>query len=52
MERPVNPLHWAGAAVILALIARGWAMIHGGLDSAWTFDIYQRHKSWASSRLR
>ena len=39
-------LHWAGAAIILALIAMGWAMIHGGLDSAWTFDIYQWHKSW------
>lgn len=39
-------LHWAAGAIILALIAMGWAMIHGGLDSAWTFDIYQWHKSW------
>ncbi len=39
-------LHWAAGAVILALIALGWAMIHGSLDSAWTFDIYQWHKSW------
>jgi cytochrome b561 len=39
-------LHWAAGAVILALIAMGWAMIHGDLDSAWTFDIYQWHKSW------
>ena len=39
-------LHWAGGAIILALIAMGWLMIHGDLDSAWTFDIYQWHKSW------
>ncbi len=39
-------LHWAAGAIILALIAMGWAMIHGDLDSAWTFDIYQWHKSW------
>src|SRR5271157_5113883 len=38
-------LHWAGAAIILALIALGWAMIYGGLDAAWTFDFYQWHKS-------
>jgi cytochrome b561 len=39
-------LHWAGAAVILALIALGWSMIYGGLDSAATFDLYQWHKSF------
>lgn len=39
-------LHWAAGAVILGLIALGWVMIHGGLDSATTFDLYQRHKSW------
>jgi cytochrome b561 len=39
-------LHWAGAAIILALIALGWAMVYGGLDSAATFDLYQRHKSF------
>ena len=38
-------LHWTGAAVILALIAIGWAMIQGGLDAARTFDLYQQHKS-------
>ena len=38
-------LHWAGAAIILALLAIGWAMVYGGLDSATTFDLYQRHKS-------
>ena len=42
---PVISLHWAGAAVILALIAWGWAMIYGGLDSAAAFDLYQQHKS-------
>jgi cytochrome b561 len=39
-------LHWAAGAVILGLIALGWLMVHGGLDSAATFDLYQRHKSW------
>jgi len=38
-------LHWAAAAVILALIALGWIMVHAGLDAATTFDLYQRHKS-------
>ena len=39
-------LHWAGAAIILALIALGWAMVYGGLDAASTFDLYQWHKSF------
>ncbi|HTZ67455.1 MAG TPA: cytochrome b [Roseiarcus sp.] len=39
-------LHWAAGAVVLGLIALGWIMVHGGLDSAATFDLYQRHKSW------
>ena len=38
-------LHWMGAAIILALLAMGWAMVHGGLNSASTFDLYQQHKS-------
>jgi cytochrome b561 len=38
-------LHWSGAAIILALLAIGWAMVYGGLDSASTFDLYQWHKS-------
>jgi cytochrome b561 len=38
-------LHWIGAAIIVALLAIGWAMVHGGLDSAATFDLYQQHKS-------
>lgn len=32
--------------MILGLIGLGWVMVHGGLDSAATFDLYQRHKSW------
>ena len=39
-------LHWAGAAIIVVLIALGWAMIYGGLDAASTFDLYQWHKSF------
>ena len=38
-------LHWTAAAIILALLAIGWAMVYGGLDAASTFDLYQRHKS-------
>jgi cytochrome b561 len=38
-------LHWTAAAIILALIALGWAMVYGGLDAAATFDLYQWHKS-------
>jgi cytochrome b561 len=39
-------LHWAAGAVILVLIGLGWVMVYGGLDSAATFDLYQRHKSF------
>ena len=39
-------LHWVAGAVILLLIALGWVMVHGGLDSARTFDLYQEHKSF------
>jgi cytochrome b561 len=38
-------LHWIGAAIIIALIAIGWAMIYVGLDAASTFDLFQLHKS-------
>ena len=38
-------LHWAGAAIILALIALGWAMVYGDLDAGSTFDLFQLHKS-------
>jgi len=39
-------LHWAGAAIILCLLAVGWAMVDGDLDSATTFDLYQWHKAF------
>jgi cytochrome b561 len=42
---PIIWLHWIGAAIIIALIAIGWAMIYGGLGAATTFDLYQWHKS-------
>lgn len=42
---PIVYLHWLSAAVIFGLIAIGWAMTHGGLDAATTFDLFQRHKS-------
>jgi cytochrome b561 len=38
-------LHWTVGAIILALLALGWIMVDGGLDSATTFDLYQWHKS-------
>jgi cytochrome b561 len=44
-------LHWAAAAVILALLALGWVMVHGGLESAATFDLYQWHKSLGFAAL-
>ena len=44
-------LHWVGAAVILALIALGWAMVYGGLDAATTFDLFSGTSRSASSRL-
>jgi cytochrome b561 len=45
-SEPIILLHWGAAAIILALIALGWAMVYGGLDAASTFDLYQRHKSF------
>jgi cytochrome b561 len=39
-------LHWAAGAVIFVLLALGWVMVYGGLDSAATFDLYQQHKSF------
>jgi cytochrome b561 len=32
-------------AIILALLAIGWIMVHGDLDAGATFDLYQWHKS-------
>jgi cytochrome b561 len=43
---PIIWLHWIGAAIIIALIAIGWAMIYGGFGAATTFDLYQWHKSF------
>jgi cytochrome b561 len=39
-------LHWLAGALILFLLAEGWAMIHAGFDAATTFDLYQLHKSF------
>jgi len=44
-------LHWAAAAIILALLALGWVMVYGGLDAAATFDLYQWHKSFGFAAL-
>ena len=44
-------LHWAAGAVILILLALGWVMVYGGLDSAATFDLYQQHKSFGFAAL-
>jgi cytochrome b561 len=44
-------LHWAAGALILALLAVGWVMVYGGLDSAATFDLYQQHKSLGFTAL-
>jgi cytochrome b561 len=44
-------LHWAAAAIVLALIALGWVMVYGGLDAAATFDLYQWHKSFGFAAL-
>jgi cytochrome b561 len=44
-------LHWAAGAIILALLALGWVMVYGGLDSAATFDLYQWHKSLGFAAL-
>ena len=38
-------LHWLAGALILELIVHGWIMVHGGLNAATTFDLYQSHKS-------
>jgi cytochrome b561 len=42
---PVIALHWLAAALIAELIVHGWIMVHGGLNAATTFDLYQWHKS-------
>jgi cytochrome b561 len=47
----VISFHWFGAAIILALIAIGWAMVYSGLDAASTFDLFQLHKSLGFTAL-
>ena len=39
-------LHWLAGGIILLLLALGWVMVYGGLNSATTFDLYQWHKSF------
>ncbi len=39
-------LHWLAGALILFLLAEGWAMAHAGFNAATTFDLYQLHKSF------
>jgi cytochrome b561 len=48
---PIISIHWAAAAIVLALIALGWIMVYGGLDAAATFDLYQQHKSLGFAAL-
>ena len=56
-ERPprwsgiVAVLHWINAALILGLLAIGWAMTHRMFGSATTFDLYQQHKSLGFTAL-
>jgi cytochrome b561 len=38
-------LHWLSAALVLALLGLGWFMVHGDLQAATQFDLYQLHKS-------
>lgn len=38
-------LHWLSAVLVIGLLALGWFMVHGGLEAATTFDLYQLHKS-------
>ena len=47
----VVALHWINAALILTLLAIGWAMTHRLFGAATTFDLYQLHKSLGFSAL-
>jgi cytochrome b561 len=44
-SRPTIALHWLSAALILVLLGLGWFMVHGDIDAATKFDLYQLHKS-------
>ncbi|RBP09275.1 cytochrome b561 [Roseiarcus fermentans] len=56
-ERPLRwspavvVLHWINAALIVFLLALGWAMTHSVFDAGTTFDLYQRHKSLGFAAL-
>jgi len=41
----VVAFHWLNAALIVALLAMGWAMTHRVFGAATSFDLYQQHKS-------
>jgi len=47
----VAVLHWINAALILALLAIGWAMTHRVFGAATTFEVYQWHKSLGFAAL-
>lgn len=38
-------LHWLSAALVLVLLGLGWFMVHGDLQAATKFDLFQLHKS-------
>jgi len=38
-------VHWLSAGVVIGLLGLGGAMVHGGFDTATTFDLFQSHKS-------
>jgi cytochrome b561 len=38
-------LHWLSAALVIALLALGWFMVHGDIEASTKFDLYQLHKS-------
>jgi cytochrome b561 len=41
----VVAFHWLNAALIVALLAIGWAMTHRVFGAATSFDLFQQHKS-------
>ncbi len=43
---PLRALHWLMAALLLGLVALGWAMTHLRFDLGTTFTYYQWHKSY------
>ena len=47
----VAALHWINAALILGLLALGWAMTHRVFGAGVSFDLYQQHKSFGFAVL-